>query len=65
VNVALHQRAESSIYHAVPFQRLLACEVIRDDSNSKVPATVTRSGVAGVPITVVDDLELNGLERSL
>lgn len=65
MDVSLHQRAERSIYEAMPFQRSLAREMTRDNSNLKMAPAVTRAGVARVAVTVVDDVELVGFERGL
>lgn len=57
VNVGLHQRAERSIYHPMSLQRLRARESLGNDSNTKVATAISRTGVSGVSVTVVDDLE--------
>ncbi len=57
VNVGLHQRAERSIDHPMSLQCLRAGESPGNDSNTKVTTAISRAGVSGVFVTVVDDLE--------
>lgn len=65
MDVGLHQRAERSIDHPVALDGFFAGEVARANADVEVAAAIASTGMTGVTATVVDDLELVGLERGL
>jgi hypothetical protein len=63
VNVGLHQRAQSSIDHAMALDGSLARKAARKNAYLEMAAAVTGAGVPGMAAAVVDDIELLGVER--
>lgn len=57
VNVRLHQVGERAIHQLVPLQCAQPLEFAGDDADAKVASAVARSGVPGVQMAVVDQLD--------
>src|SRR5688572_16178779 len=62
VDVGLHQRAQSSIDHAMALDGALAGKATRENAHLEMPAAVARPRVSDMATAVVDDLELFGVE---
>jgi len=62
VNIGAHQIAERSIYHPMSCQRFDTREAIGDDLDDEMSAAVACTRMTCVSVTVVDYLELIGVE---
>ena len=65
MNVGLHQRTQRRVDHPVPLDRSLARKPARKNAYLEMPAAIARSGVPDVPVAIVYDVELVGIERCL
>ncbi len=62
MDIGFHQIADRGKDHAVARQRQLAFESIAYDQDIKMTATIACSGVAGVAVALIDDIELNRMQ---
>lgn len=63
VYFALHQFPEGGIYHTVARHRVFAGKLRRYDVYHIVPASFPRTGMSGVLVAFVDDVERDGFEH--
>lgn len=64
MDIGLHQIAKRGIHRAMACQRCLATKRGADDTHAEVTASVARTGVAGVTMALVLDLEFERCERT-
>lgn len=57
MNVALHQRAEGIIHHAVATHRRLAAEPLGDDRDPEMASAFPGASVPGVQVALVNNIE--------
>jgi hypothetical protein len=65
MDVGRHQCTQGSKHHPVTLERPQAPETFGDDAYTKMALTFPRTGMTCMEVTLINDLELDGVERAL